>query len=122
MSGPGTTTLPSVDEHTSIDQPVPWNVVLLDDDDHTYEYVIELAQKLFGMPTQRAYRAACTVDTQGRVVLMTTHKELAELKREQVLGFGRDWRMDRSAGPMSCIIEPAEGGDDLSGDDANFEA
>jgi ATP-dependent Clp protease adaptor protein ClpS len=105
----------------STDQPVPWNVVLLDDDDHTYDYVIDLAQKVFAMPTERAYRAACTVDKQGRVVLMTTHKELAELKREQVLTFGRDWRMERSRGPMSCIIEPAAGGDDLSGDGSRLD-
>jgi ATP-dependent Clp protease adaptor protein ClpS len=121
MSGPTSTTSPCVDEQTSTDQPVPWNVVLLDDDDHTYDYVIELAQKLFAMPVERAYKAACTVDTQGRVVLMTTHKELAELKREQVIGYGRDWRMARSKGAMSCIIEPAEGGDDLSGDDDHPE-
>ncbi len=101
---------------TSTQLPVPWNVVLLDDDDHTYDYVIDLAQKLFAMPLEKAYKAACTVDKQGRVVLLTTHKEHAELKREQVLGLGRDWRMERSRGPMGCIIEPAEGGDDF-GDD-----
>ncbi len=27
--------------------PTPWNVVLIDDDEHTYEYVIRVLQELF---------------------------------------------------------------------------
>lgn len=89
-------------------QPPPWNVVLIDDDDHTYEYVMRLAQELFGQGRERAYATAKAVDTQGRVILLTTHKEHAELKREQVLSFGRDPMLARSSGPMTCVIEPAE--------------
>jgi ATP-dependent Clp protease adaptor protein ClpS len=94
------------------ERPVPWNVVLLDDDDHSYEYVIRLGQSLFGMSLERAYVLAKTVDTQGRAVCMTTHKELAELKAQQIHGFGPDPLMSRSAGPMSAVIEPAEFGGD----------
>ncbi len=97
----------------AIDQPVPWNVVLLDDDAHTYEYVIEMMQKVFGFSIERGFKIAQAVDTDGRAICMTTHKEHAELKREQILAFGRDPRMENSQGSMSAIIEPAEfGGDD----------
>ncbi len=90
-------------------RPAPmWNVVLLDDDDHTYEYVMRMAQELFGHSHERAFRLAQTVDEHGRAICMTTHKEHAELKREQVLSFGRDPLMVRSRGPMSCEIEPVE--------------
>ena len=34
----------------------PYNVVLLNDDDHTYEYVITMLQVLFGYPRRRASR------------------------------------------------------------------
>lgn len=102
---------------TSTDQPVPWNVVLLDDDDHTYEYVVEMMQKVFGHSPERAFQVARTVDTQGRAVCLTTHKEHAELKRDQILGFGADFRMESSLGSMSAIIEPAEFGDDNEDDD-----
>jgi ATP-dependent Clp protease adaptor protein ClpS len=98
-------TAPKLDERTK--QLPPFNVVLLDDDHHTYEYVIELAMKLFAHPRERAYDIAKMVDTQKRAVLVTTHKEHAELKREQVHGYGRDFRMQSSVGSMSCIIEPA---------------
>jgi len=84
-----------------------WNVVLLDDDDHTYEYVIRMLTTLFRVSKARALELATKVDTQGRAVLLTTHKEHAELKREQVHSWGADAMLQRSAGSMSCVIEPA---------------
>ncbi len=91
-------------------RPAPlWNVILLDDDDHTYEYVIEMLGRLFGHSTEVAYRMACEVDATGRVVVDTTTRERAELKQEQIHAYGADWRLDRSAGSMSAIIEPAPG-------------
>lgn len=101
-------------------QPWLWNVVLLDDDDHSYDYVIHMMQKLFGQPIERAFKTAQTVDADGRVVVLTTHKEHAELKRDQIHAFGKDPLMARSKGPMSAIIEPAEfGGDDDSDQGGN---
>jgi ATP-dependent Clp protease adaptor protein ClpS len=91
-------------------------VVLLDDDDHSYDYVIEMAQALFAHPIPRAVDIAKTVDTQGRAILLTTHREHAELKVEQVHGFGADPRIASCKGAMSAIMEPAPGGDD---DDVN---
>ena len=85
-----------------------WHVVLLNDDDHTYEYVIEMLMKLFGHPAEDAFRMACEVDRAGRVVVDTTSRERAELKQEQIHAYGRDWRLARSAGSMSAEIEPAE--------------
>jgi ATP-dependent Clp protease adaptor protein ClpS len=97
---------------TDIEQPRPWNVVLLDDDEHTFEYVIAMMQTLFGHTFQKAFKIAETVNAQGRAICLTTHKEHAELKREQILGFGADPLLERSAGAMSAIIEPADFGDD----------
>jgi ATP-dependent Clp protease adaptor protein ClpS len=86
----------------------PYNVVLLDDNDHTYEYVIDMLGRLFGFGKQTAYLKAKEVDTTGRVILITTTKEHAEFKREQIHGFGADIRMSNCKGSMSAIIEPAE--------------
>jgi len=88
----------------------PWNVVLLDDDDHTYEYVIDLLRTLFGHSLATAYLMAKEVDTTGRVVVFTTHRERAELERDRIHGFGADPRISRCKGSMSAIIEPAHGG------------
>jgi ATP-dependent Clp protease adaptor protein ClpS len=85
----------------------PYHVVLLDDNDHTYAYVIEMLRKIFGHPDERGNQLAKEVDSQGRVIVMTTHKELAELKRDQIHAFGADWRLETSKGSMSAKIEPA---------------
>ena len=85
----------------------PFHVVLLDDNHHTYAYVVEMLRKIFGHPEERGVQLTQEMDTQGRVIVLTTHKELAELKRDQIHGFGADWRLENSAGSMNAIIEPA---------------
>lgn len=110
----GMQTQPKPDTRPDTDQPRAWNVVLLDDDDHTYEYVIRMTQELFGYSPERAFRAAQHVDENGRVVLLTTHKEHAELKRDQILAYGKDPLLARSAGSMSAVIEPAAPDDDAA--------
>ncbi len=91
-------------------RPAPqWHVVLLDDDDHTYEYVIEMLMKLFNHDKPTAFRMACEVDKNGEVIVLTTHLELAELKRDQIHAYGADWRLERSAGSMSARVVPSSG-------------
>ncbi len=85
-----------------------YNVVLLDDDDHTYDYVIEMLRKLFGHSRETAFQMACEVDATGRVIVYTATKERAEFKRDQIHAYGADWRIPRCQGSMSAIIEPAE--------------
>jgi len=87
----------------------PWNVVLLDDDQHTYDYVIDMLQSIFAYDEQKAFQLAKEVDTSKRVIVLTTHKEKAELKRDQILAFGADVRIASCKGSMSATIEPAEG-------------
>ena len=85
-----------------------YNVILLDDDDHSYEYVIEMLKALFGYPEERGYQMASEVDESGRVIVLTTHKEKAELKCDQIHAYGADIRMKRSEGSMSAVIEPVD--------------
>lgn len=85
----------------------PWNVILLDDDDHTYDYVVEMLRAVFGMSPERAYLHACEVDSLARTIVVTTSREHAELKQEQVHAYGPDPRIRRCSGSMTAIIEPA---------------
>jgi ATP-dependent Clp protease adaptor protein ClpS len=100
-----TATLPEVEQTTKLLP--PYHVVLLDDDDHTYEYVITMLQVVFGYPREKGFQMAREVDSSGRVIVLTTTKEHAELKRDQIHAFGPDPLLDRSAGSMSAVIEPA---------------
>lgn len=83
-----------------------YHVVLLDDDDHTYEYVIEMLHTLFRHPRELAYRLACEVDSTGRAIVDTAVLERAELKRDQIHAYGPDWRLERSRGSMRAVLEP----------------
>jgi ATP-dependent Clp protease adaptor protein ClpS len=90
------------------DQLTPlYRVVLLDDNDHTYDYVIEMLQKIFIFTLEQAYRHAEEVDRRGRTVLITCELREAEYARDQIHSYGPDWRLPRSKGPMSAVVEPA---------------
>ncbi|CAN5822891.1 hypothetical protein BH11PLA1_BH11PLA1_00420 [soil metagenome] len=84
-----------------------WNVVVLNDDDHSVPYVVRMLQELFHATQDDARKLTETIDSAGRAVVFTTHKELAELKVEQVMGYGRDPQLASSKGSMSAVIEPA---------------
>src|SRR5947199_3878236 len=95
-------------EVTERERTVPlYRVVLLDDNDHTYDYVIEMLQKIFVFSLEQAYRHAEEVDRTGRTVLITCELPQAEFARDQIQGYGPDWRLQRSKGSMSAVIEPA---------------
>jgi ATP-dependent Clp protease adaptor protein ClpS len=85
-----------------------YHVVLLDDDDHSYDYVIEMLMDIFGHGERKAYEMACEVDKSKRVIVETTYKERAEMKRDQIHSYGADWRIPHCKGSMSATIEPTE--------------
>lgn len=89
----------------------PYNVVLLDDDEHTYEYVIDMLRSLFAHGEERAFQLAQQVDQTGRAIVCTTHRERAEFKRDQILGYGNDARLSHCNGSMRAVVEPAEAAD-----------
>lgn len=107
-------TLPSTSEeiHQKEDQKVrkqpPYHVILLNDDDHSYAYVVHMLGELFGYPPEKGFLMAKEVDTRGRVIVTTTSRERAELKRDQIHAYGPDPGIPRCKGSMSAVIEPAE--------------
>ena len=88
----------------------PYHVILLNDDDHSFEYVIRMLKELFGHPVEKGFRLAEEVDKMGRAVVLTTSKEHAELKQDQIHAYGPDPLLDRCKGSMTAVIEPAPGG------------
>ncbi|NLS93875.1 MAG: ATP-dependent Clp protease adaptor ClpS [Planctomycetaceae bacterium] len=95
------------DEREETKRQPPYNVVLWNDDDHTYEYVIAMMMQLFGHTMERGYQIAKTVDTQGKAIVLTTTLEHAELKRDQIHAFGQDKQIKDCAGSMYATVEPA---------------
>jgi len=87
-----------------------YNVVLIDDDQHTYQYVIAMLCSLFRMGFEMAYMMARAVDTDGRVIVHTTDHDAARLERDRIRSFGPDPLLPGSNGSMHAVIEPLPGG------------
>ena len=105
--------LPGIDEEiregqeTSEQTERLYHVILLDDNDHTYDYVVEMLTKLFGFSEQRAYEHTVEVDSKGHTRLTALPLEEAEGKRDQIHAYGTDSRLLRSVGSMAALVEPA---------------
>ena len=84
-----------------------FHVILWDDSDHTFDYVILMMRELFRKPIESGYQIAKEVDARGRAIVLTTTLEHAELKRDQIHAYGKDELIARCKGSMSATIEPA---------------
>jgi len=85
-----------------------WSVVLHDDQDHTYDYVIRMLMDIFNMNAVKAFHHAEEVDATGRTVVAKLAKEEAMKKRDQIMSYGGDPHM-RTTVSMKASIEPCEG-------------
>ncbi len=106
MSTPQVT--PGHAQRTERDQQLAprYHLVLLDDDDHSYEYVIELLGRIFGYSKEKGFAIACVVDSQGRAVVETADHDTVSRHQAQIHQYGADPRIPRCRGSMSAVIEP----------------
>src|SRR2546421_7686058 len=99
---------PSAVKHEEDEHGHLFHVVLLDDDEHTYEYVIEMLQELFVLSKETAFRHAVEVDSTGRTIVITCEKPEAEFACNQIHAYGADPRMPKSKSSMSAVLIPVE--------------
>jgi ATP-dependent Clp protease adaptor protein ClpS len=106
----GTTAVPerATKERQQTKRQPPYNVILHDDDDHSFDYVIRMLKELFAHPEEKGFQLAEEVHRSGRVIVCTTSRERAELKQDQIHAFGPDPLIPRCQGSMTASIEPAE--------------
>ena len=107
MSSSSTSVVPEIDESIEEQLEQLYHVILLNDEDHSYDYVIEMLRKLFGLTESTAFSRAVEVDTKGTTVLITCELSKAEGKRDQIHAYGADPRLARSRGSMAAVVEPA---------------
>ena len=107
MSSRSTSVFPEVEDDTTEQVQPLYHVILLNDEDHTYDYVIEMLVKIFAMTESKAFSHAVEVDTAGTTIVLTCELSKAELKRDQIHAYGADWRLPRSTGSMAAVVEPA---------------
>ena len=95
-------------EEKEVQTDIPkFHVVLFDDSNHTYDYVIEMLMDIFGYNSSTAFQMACEVDILGKVIVYTSNREHCEYKRDQIVNYGPDWRLDHSKSSMRATLIPA---------------
>ena len=87
----------------------PYGVFVLNDDLHSFSYVIETFQKVFRYDAQKAFELARHIHLNGRGLVFSGSKEVAELKRDQIRGAGPDFHAAQKVEfPLGAYIEPLE--------------
>ncbi|PYS42285.1 MAG: Clp protease ClpS [Acidobacteria bacterium] len=84
-----------------------YHVIILNDDEHTFDYVTEMLQSIFNMPYAKAFEHTLEADMTGSSIVLTTNLQEAESKRDQIHAYGPDWRMPNSRGSVAALVEPA---------------
>jgi ATP-dependent Clp protease adaptor protein ClpS len=105
---PGTTLDTEIKNTTKDDLSKMYHVIILNDEEHTFDYVIEMLQAVFNLPYSAALERTMEAHTTGSSIVLTTTLEEAEQKRDQVHAYGPDWRMPNSRGSVAALVEPAQ--------------
>lgn len=88
----------------------PYAVIVHNDEEHTYEYVIEVLQRVCGHPIEKAFELTSQIDRSGQANVWSGSLEVAELKRDQIHGFGPDFYATKTVRfPLSVTVEPLPG-------------
>ena len=106
----GITTKPKTEEVTMTRRVPPYHVILLNDDHHSMQFVVEVLCKALGYNVERSLELMMKAHTDGRAVIYTGPREVAELKADQIntVHETRD-RDGQDLGPLGCEVEPAPG-------------
>ena len=104
-----TVTTPDTGTITDTRREKLYHVIILNDDEHSYEYVVEMLQNVFGLSNAAAIGHTIEADTTGSSIVLTCGLEEAERKRDAVHAYGPDWRMPQSRGSVAALVEPAAG-------------
>ena len=85
----------------------PYAVIVHNDEDHTFQFVIEVLMTLFGYTLEKAFVLTNQVHVAGKAVVWTGTLEVAELKRDQIRGYGPDlFAAKKVEYPLGVTIEP----------------
>lgn len=98
------------DKRTKRKKQPPYAVIVHNDEEHTWAYVIEVLQRVCGHNEEKAILLTSKVHHEGRAVVWSGAMEVAELKRDQIRGFGPDCYASKAVKfPLGVTLEPLPG-------------
>ena len=80
-------------------------VVLFDDDEHTYDYVVEMLVHCCSLSRESAFRCAVEVDIRGVTTVFYGTSEECARRRDRIHAYGADPRLPRSRGSMKAEVQ-----------------
>jgi ATP-dependent Clp protease adaptor protein ClpS len=108
MTVSGKVTLePQLEENSSTQHEGLYHVIILNDEEHTIEYVVEMLQAVVGLPAAQALSCTLEADSTGSSIVSTCSLEEAETKRDRIHAYGPDWRLPHSRSSVAALVEPA---------------
>jgi ATP-dependent Clp protease adaptor protein ClpS len=103
--GSATRTGESTESGTLTQVQLTSKVVLFDDEDHTYDYVVEMLTHCCEMPRDKAFACAFEVDMTGRTIVFYGDTEACKTVCRKILTYGPDHRLPRSMGSMNAEVQ-----------------
>jgi ATP-dependent Clp protease adaptor protein ClpS len=95
----------SIESGTLTDVQLTSKVVLFDDEDHTYDYVVEMLTHGCAMSRDAAFYCALEVDMTGRTIVFYGDVDACKTVCRKILTYGPDHRMPRSMGSMNAEVQ-----------------
>lgn len=86
--------------------PTQHNVILHDDDDHSFTYVMEMLREVFAYENSKAYELTEELVENGKAIVYTAAtRDEAVLTKDKLVSFGRDRQIKHCAGAMTVTVE-----------------
>lgn len=84
-----------------LEEPPMYKVVMYNDDFTPFDFVILVAQHVFGKTEEQAAELAARIHVEGKGVCGIYPKDIAEFKQKKAMGMAR-----AEEHPLECQIEP----------------
>jgi ATP-dependent Clp protease adaptor protein ClpS len=82
-----------------------WRVVLFNDEEHTYDYVVEMLTSVCKLSRENAFRCAVEVDMTGKTIVFYGTRADCETTCSKILSFGPDHRLPQSMASMNAEVQ-----------------
>jgi ATP-dependent Clp protease adaptor protein ClpS len=79
-----------------------WKVVLFNDEEHTYDYVVEMLTSACKLSRENAFRCAVEVDMTGKTIVYYGTRPDCEAVCSKILAYGPDHRLPQSMASMNA--------------------
>ena len=84
----------------AVKPPAMWNVIFVNDDFTTFEFVQVVMMAIFNKSTEQAYILTKSVHESGKAVVGQYSKDIAETKRDMAIEFAKE-----EGHPLNILLE-----------------